>query len=290
MAEAKTQTTAAPAPAAPDTMMARALARFPWLEQLKGTGLIRAFLDGWTETGRAVDGRTAMRQHANYDKVFAGNKTADGRVRLSETQWLQYRDQVANMFKQYGLPKGFYDSPEDIGKFVAGEVSVTELQQRINEGVLAARQAPREVRDELRRFYDMPDGPLAAFFLDPDRAHEVIKNDFAKAQISGMAKVSGFGRLSERTATRLAQLGVTAEEALSNFGELAQSKELFGALVGTAEDKIGRTDQLNAAFGGNAKAKTKIQKRIEERLAAFQGGGGAAVGGEGIVGLGSSSR
>lgn len=272
-----------------DTMMGRALQRFPWLKNLQGTGLIQAFLKGWTETGKAADGLAALRNHANYETIFAGNKTSDGRVRMSEMAWMKYRDQVTAMFNQYGIPKGFYDSPEDIGKFVAGEVSVTELQARLSDGLLAARQAPQEVKDELRRFYDLPDGPLAAFFLDPDRALDVIKSDFAKAQISGIAKVSGFGRLSKDTASRLASLGVGAD-AIDTFSELARSKELFGGLIGTGEDDIGRADQLNAAFGGNAKAKAKIQKRVEQRLAEFQGGGGAAVGGEGIVGLGSSSR
>lgn len=222
-----------------------------------------------------------------YGGVMDARKKA-GLPAVSVSDILGYRQHAAELFQAAGLPKGYHDDRTDYDKFLAGDVSIAELSDRINLAAQAMYKAPQEARDALAQ-WGMGPGDMTAFWLNPDIAQPLLERKLAAAQLAGASMRVGFGSLSEQQATGLTQLGVTQDQAQSGFSELQQSQELFGSQDST-EQAIGRDEQIAARFGGDAKAMAEVQYRRRKRQATFEGGGGFAADQHGLTGLGSAPR
>lgn len=195
-----------------------------------------------------------------------------------------YRKAVVGIYRSYGIPESFYDTPEDLAALAAGEVSVAEVSQRVSQAAEAAYGSSPLVRQEMERMYGVGQGDLIAYFLDPQKAEPIIKQNFISAQIGAQARQTGYGTLTQDEAQRLAQQGVDQQAAAKGFGELAASQELFNPLD-QGESQIGRDTQLGAAFGGDAAAQREVELRRSKRLGEFSEGGGFATNQQGMVGV-----
>ncbi len=198
---------------------------------------------------------------------------------ISPDAYIAWERQAVSIFQQYGLPKGFYDQPDDFTKFLVNGVDTPELAQRVQRAAQVAMQVPQEVRDELASYAGVSDsiGALTALWLDPDRATTALEQQFTAATIGAQSRITGFGALSRDQAMRLAELGVTGDTARQGFGQLGALGQVAGpALAG--EQQITRQELLDAAFAGDVEAQRKITQRQEQRVAAFSGGGGYTVG------------
>lgn len=262
---------------------------WPWMP----ADLVDVFVKSWVDNGHlGTEGAANLamaevRKSPLYVHYFPGNLTPSGQVRLDESGYVAYREQAVNYMRQVGMPEGFYDEFADIGKLIEGDVSFNELRERIDDGFVAASNAPPEVRDELERLYGVTQGALAAFWLDPDRALGVIERDYVKAQIGGASKMSGFGEMRADELQRIAATGTSFDQAQEQFGRLARGQSLFNSLAGTTEDEISRDEQIAAEFFADVPAREKILKRQEGRVNKFQGGGGASASAGGLRGAGS---
>lgn len=203
---------------------------------------------------------------------------------------VDYRDKAVQMFRAAGLPKTFFDQPADLANFVGRDVSLAELQDRVNEGMTVARMAPAETRAQMEQLYGVDLGHLTAYFLDPARALPLLKKQEAAATLSGAGVRSGFGGLNRVEAERLATLGVSDQQASQAFGALVQNRELFGALPGqSGEPVVSRGQQLGAAFAGDEQALSLIERKRRARQAVFGGRGGLSASQAGVGGLGSAA-
>lgn len=207
---------------------------------------------------------------------------------LSEQEVLAYEAQATELMRSVGLPQGFYDQPDDFAKFLTNDISMAELNQRINDGYMAALNAPQEVRDELERFYNVGPGELAAYFLDENRLVSVLQKQRTSAEIAAQAKRTRYGALTREESEQLQVGGLTAESANQGFAELAQDEELYGALPGEAGQGISRQTQL-ATLSNDAKAKEEIEKKRRGRQSPFEGGASFASNREGYSGLGKAN-
>jgi hypothetical protein len=254
-------------------------------------------LDAWAWQ-KIVDGASVAQielelyeQQAFRDRfaaIFEFRKKFPDLPAPSPADILGYETAAAQLYKAAGLPVGFYDQPQDFVNLIGGGVSMAELTTRVQEGFEAAMKAPAEVRTELERLYGIQAGALAAFFLDPDKALPLLVKQFGAAQISGAGFRAGYDPLTVGQAERLADLGLTPEQAGQGFGELVRMEELFQPLPGreAAEVAISTEEQLGAAFGGVESAQARIERQRRARLAVFGGGGGFAAGEGGISGIG----
>lgn len=216
-------------------------------------------------------------------------RTAKKLAPISPGEYVAYERQARQIMRAAGLPEQFYDTRDDFTKFLGRDVSIAELNDRIQLGKQAVYESPAEVRETLMRDYGATEGELTAYFIDPDRALPLVEKQWRAAQVGGAAKRTGFGLTSRMENERLADMGVTAGQAQQGFSELADSRELFGALD-SGEENIGRDDQLDATFGGNAAARRRIENTRRRRQARFDGGGSFATGQQGVVGLGRNSQ
>lgn len=206
---------------------------------------------------------------------------------LSPGEYVTYEARATEMMRAAGLPKGFWDSPDDFTKLLTGDVSLNELQQRVTLAKQAAFGVPQDVRDHLARDYGIDAGHIAAAFLDPSRGEPLLERQFMASQIGAAGDRAGYGT-SRADNERLTDLGVSADQAQQGFSTLANSRELFGSLPGENTTGISHDEQLAAVFEGNSDAQRKVKRRQEQRTAAFGGGGGFVGGAGGFSGVGSA--
>lgn len=214
-------------------------------------------------------------------------RTKAGLAPISPGEYVAYERQARQIMRASGLPENFYDSKDDFTRFLVGDVSISELNDRVQLGKQAAFEAPAEVREMLVRDYGMTEGDLTAFFLDEKAALPLLEKKYRAAQIGGAGVRTGFGSTRVEN-ERLADLGITAGQAEQGFGVLSDSQELFGALD-RGEDTISRTEQIGAALEGNSAARRRIEQRRRRRQSQFESGGSFASGQTGVSGLGDTS-
>ncbi len=213
---------------------------------------------------------------------------------ISVDEVLDYERKARQLFQAAGLPPGFYDSPDDFYSFLVNDVSLSELNARVELAREYTYSVPQETRDEMQRLYGiagLSSGEEIAYVLDSKRALPLLQSQFAASQNAGAARRSGYGQLDRAEAERLAALGIDAQRAGQGFSVLVQARELFNALPGqeAAEDTITREEQLSGAFGGDARAQERIARRGELRASFGKTGGGFVADREGFGGLGTSS-
>lgn len=222
-----------------------------------------------------------MRENPLYKQRFAGMEAREkaGYDPISEEAYVQWEGQAKALFDHYDIPKDFYDTKEELDAFIAGDVSPDELKRRIVDGYQAVYSSPPETLSALQSMYNIDSGHMAAFFLDPTKGEEIIKQRWTAAQIGGFAQKTGFGALSAAEAERLGTGGLTGQKAQEAFGVLAQQDQLTQDL--TREEKL-------AAVGGDVAAGEKIATEAKKKKAAFDAGGTYATGTGGVSGLGTA--
>lgn len=213
-------------------------------------------------------------------------RTKAGMPPLSPGEYVAYERQARQIMRAAGLPESFYDTNDDFTRYLTRDVSLSELNDRIQLGRKAMFEQPREVIDTLMRDYGATEGELTALFLDPDRALPLVEKQWRAAQIGGAGARTGFGSTRAEN-ERLADLGISAEQAQQGFGLLGESRELFQSLDG-GEDVIDREEQLGAAFEDNPNARRRIEQRRRRRIGAFEAGGSFATSQTGVSGLGDT--
>lgn len=187
---------------------------------------------------------------------------------------------------QYGVPDAMFRDPALIGKMLVAGVRENELEQRFSINRDAAVNAPPEVRQALSSMYGVSnvDGALTAYYFDPDRALPLLNQQFQAAQIAG-AGIQQQVDVSQQTAERLAQQGVTWDQAQQGFRQVGLGRGLSAA----GGDSVTQEQMVAAQFGDGA-AQTSVERARAGRKAAFGGGGSPTEGQSGVSGLGSTSR
>jgi len=225
--------------------------------------------------------------HERFGAVIDGRAAANLNP-MSPQQILLWESQAAQIMREAGMPPGFYDEQSDFHQMMIGDLSVVQLQERLANGFVRVAQAPLAIRQAFTDFYGVQgDEALAAFFIDPDRAAPLIEKQVTAAEIAGEAVQHGFAP-DMAMAERLATQGVDRQLAFTGFARLAALDPVFEETVGETEDLDAMGEGIEAEFFADADAMAAMQGRVESRVAAFSGGGGAAATSEGIVGLGTS--
>ena len=225
---------------------------------------------------------------AGRDKLKSGAK--DYRVPTA-AEVIEYRSTTKDLLRNAGLPPSFYDQPQDfVDLMVTKDLSPRELETRIKGGFQKVNQAPQEVRDVFNSFFGAQgEGALAALFLDPTRAESVLGEMVAQAEVSGAGRQFGFD-INLTRAERLREQGINDYAAASQgFRQAGELRPLEQETISEATD-ITEEDLVGGAFGLDEQGLQKrkqLERRGQERQAAFGGSGGAAQG-QGGFGVGTA--
>jgi hypothetical protein len=174
----------------------------------------------------------ALRQTKAYQARFAANKTRidSGLRALSEAEYVTLEDQYQNVMRNYGLPATYYTKDSTgkqagFEKFIAGDVSASELEDRISIAQKRVIDAAPQVKEALKQFYpDIKDGDILAYTLDPAQGLANIQKKVLAAEIGGAAIGSKLATSATR-AEELARYGVTAETARTGYGAIGGGLE-----------------------------------------------------------------
>jgi hypothetical protein len=221
----------------------------------------------------------ATRNTDTYKKRFAGNaeRTKRGLPELTPATYLQYEEGYRATLRGLGMPIGFYDTEADFAKFIANDVEPKELALRVEKGYKAVANADPTVVAELKRLYAVDDASIAAFFIDPTRAQDLVIKQSQAAQAAAEARRQAGMELSATQAEALAtEFGdQTKSTAQAGFAAIGEQQQLFQAQM-QGEQAISQAEQIGATFGTNAEARRAIAARKRRRATEFEAGGGFA--------------
>jgi hypothetical protein len=216
---------------------------------------------------------------ANQDRIKAGLAA------LSPAEYVGLEDQYQNIMRNYGLPASYYakdDTGKQVGfeKFLANDVSATELEDRVATAQQRVLNTNPEVLKALKQFYpDLNNADILAYTLDPKQGLADIKRKVTAAEIGGAALQQGL-QANGGTAESLAGQGITkaqAQQGYTNVAEMlprgSQLADIYGETPytqATAEAEVFNTT-------GAADAAKKRKKLTALETAQFSGSSGVGA-------------
>lgn len=228
-----------------------------------------------------------LRETDSYKKRFAANaqRVAKGLRALSEAEYIGTEDQYQDVMRRYGMPESYYTKGEmgiqsGFEKFLAGDVSAVELEDRIQTAQNRVVNSNPEVAKALKEFYPgISNGDILAYVLDPANAIEQIKRKVTAAEIGGAAIQSGLQTGMTR-AEELAAAGITKAQAQQGFQTVAEVAPR-GSVLADIYKQSPYTQQTaeTEVFGlaGATEAAKQRKKLTQLETAAFSGSAGAGA-------------
>ena len=223
-----------------------------------------------------------------YQNRFAANKEriAKGLSALSPAEYIGLEDQYQNIMRNYGLPASYYTKDATgkqagFEKFLAGDVSASELEDRISTAQKRVLNANPEVTTALKQFYpDITNADILAYTLDPTQGLESIKRKVTAAEIGGAALQSGLTTNLTR-AEELQKYGVdkaAATAGYSTIGAGLQRGSELAAIYGESPYTQATAEQEVFNISGAQEARKQRQKVTGLEKAAFGGQTGLTSG------------
>lgn len=242
----------------------------------------RLLSEGWDPSALM----TQLEQSASYKERFKANdeRRKKGLKVLSPGEYVATETQMKSVLRSFGMPPGFYDSNDDITKFLANDVSPSELQERAQVAQQVWMLGPQENRTWWKEHYGLGDGAAIAAILDPNRALGLVQKQAAAAQLGGTAQRQGL-KVDTGRAEQLAGYGVSADQALEGFGQIAESLVADQGIAKRFGSSITQTEEEDARLLGLASSRRKLKGLQASEAALFSGGG--AAGGGALSGSGS---
>jgi hypothetical protein len=228
-----------------------------------------------------------LRETDAYKKRFAANaqRVAKGLRALSEAEYIGTEDQYQDVMRRYGMPESYYTKGElgiqsGFERFLAGDVSAVELEDRIQTAQNRVVNSNPEVAKALKEFYPgISNGDILAYVLDPANAIEQIKRKVTAAEIGGAAIQSGL-KTGMTRAEELAAAGITKAQAQQGFQTVAEVAPRGSQLAEIyKQDPYTQTTAEQEVFGlaGATEASKQRKKLTQLETAAFSGSAGAGA-------------
>ena len=236
---------------------------------------IRAALANRTITGASSVDEIGiqLRESPAFQRRFAANEArrAAGKPVYSVTQTLLLESQYRKNLRDSGMPAGFYDDPTSLQNFLINDISPDEILARVTQGYQAVRNADPTVINELKTLYNLDDGSIAAFFVDPTKAQDNILRAARASEVAAQArKQAGIG-LTAASAEELVRQGVTEAEAQTGFTTYKQQESLYRPLMG--EEALTQEEAIAGTLGTSAQAAQRVGTRKRRRKGEFEAGG-----------------
>ena len=228
-----------------------------------------------------------LRERPEYDRRFPAMKLRRdaGFNAISELQYVQLEDTYRQTLRAANMPVGFYDDAKDFETLIQYDVSGNEFQRRVSLAYQARDTANADVIKQLKELYNLDDEWVAAYYLDPVKTKDLIKQEqqMRSAELSTAVMNTVGAGLTKRTAERLEQANV----GISDVPKLATRAGMLSQLIG--EETFSASELAAGSFGIDSVAATKLRRRGETRLAPFAGNAGLLISDQGGIGLGAAS-
>ena len=218
----------------------------------------------------------SIREEDKYKERFAGNemRRSKGLGDLSPSTYVALEDSYRQTLRSNGIPADLFDTPAELAELIANDVSVSEFNSRIESARSLMQDAPASVRDQMSRLFNVTEGQLLAYYIDPDKALPVLKEQERAARIGSAAVENAGMQLSTSAAEDLSRRGFTEDEARVGFSKVSKLGEL--AQTFTGEQNITEQQIIASQFGFDTQAEKDLARRKEQRVGEFKRGGSYA--------------
>ena len=224
-----------------------------------------------------------LRQTPEYKQRFPAMEALASKGRaLSEAEYVDYERTAAQLEQRYGFPTGLLSN--SVTDLLTNEVSAAELNDRAILASAAALEAPEDIRNTMSQYYNIDQGGLAAYFLDPDKAVPLLEKQYASSVIGTEAARQGV-QIEALGAEQLQGMGVSQEQARSGFGQVAR----MGAFSQGRGDVVTQQQLISGTFAQDERALKDIERAQGARLGQFRQGGSYTSTQQGVTGLGSAA-
>ena len=234
-----------------------------------------------------------LRETDAYKNRFAANQARikNGLRALSEADYIRNEDAYQEVMRRRGLPTSYYEQTVDpvtgitkqkgFEALLAGDVSSTELEDRIVTAQDRVLNANPEIARTLKQFYPgISNGDILAYSLDPVNAINAIKRKITTAEIGTAAKQEGLTTGLTR-AEELATMGVTGATAAQGYKTIGGGLQRGSQLASIyGEDAYNQATAEQEVFGlaGAPEARKQRQKITGLEKATFSGQTGLTSG------------
>lgn len=264
--------------------------RTDWSEYLSqvfnsyGLGTLAPKIREFVQQGFTPDTVTLKLQDTpEYQQRFAGNtaRKKAGLPVLSPAEYLATETAYKQAMRTAGLPAGFYDNPDDFSTFIGVDVSPAELKERVDIAAQTIEGADPFFKQQLKQYYNVNDGDMVAYALDPNRALSLIQRQSQAVQFGAEAARQGI-TAPKSMAEQYAGLGVSQQQARQGFEQVAEilpTAQKLSEMTPGAQP-VGLEETTSAVFGGAGSAdyKQRIRRLSEIEQSRFSGQAGVGRG------------
>lgn len=205
-----------------------------------------------------------------YQQRFSGNadRIKAGLPALTPAQYVATEQSYKQVLSQFGLPAGFYDSPQALHDFIAKDVSPQELQSRAQIAQQVWLSNDADTKTAWRSFYGLSDGTAIANILDPKTALPIIQREANAAQAGGEMLRQGLSPDQQRLEGYSDQ-GYTVAQMDKGIQQTAAEQQTMGGLSQRFGIGYDQGTALDATIGNNATALATRQRLISNETALF---------------------
>ncbi len=212
-----------------------------------------------------------LRETEAYKTRFKGNldRIKNGLPALSEAEFLSTETSLKDVVRRY-VGSGEYDSQDNLNKWIAGDLSPQELNDRLSLYQENWDTQPLQVKDAWAAHGLTPRDAIKAL-MDPSVSETTLKRNAAVYSL-GAASVNAFGNDSALNTERLGYLadaGVTKQDAEKGYKDIAARQDYEGFLAKTAGVRLDLKDQEDAALLGDQRAEQQRKKVLNTDEARF---------------------
>lgn len=244
------------------------------------SGLFQTYIQSVVDTGSAALALEQTRGSSGYDQTFVGNRRSDGSLVMDEPDYFAYSRGWDRLFLNRNLNPTAFRATGNFEKAVRGEVSIAELDGRLNaveSGIVNNTEGTRQFFTENYGITDLStlgqdNRNLAlAMAIDTSVGSDVLARNISASQIGGEAALQGYRRSVERAET-LARAGVSQSQARGLYSQAGT--QLPGLSATTERFNRGATDltAFEDAFAlGDASETARLQRALGEEQSSFSG-------------------
>lgn len=180
--------------------------------------------------------RLFLMEQPEFKARFPALETLRNKQRaISPEQYIELEKSYLGIMRSAGLTQEFFDNPNDFNDLIANEVTPDEFRTRIQDGYNRVANTSPLVRQAFRNYFGIQgDQALASFFIDPEKSAPALLKAAAAAEIGAAAYAQDM-EIDVNYATKLAEQGVTYQQALEGMRRITQLSGLFEAGVGEVQ-------------------------------------------------------
>jgi hypothetical protein len=235
----------------------------------------------YAKNGYGADAISLLLQGTKeYKTRFAANdlRAAKGLSVLTPAEYLSTESAYRQLMQDSGMPKGYYDNPADFQKWIADDVSPTEVKGRIDLAVASTSQANTAVKQQLAALYGVDEKYLTAYFFDRTKSLPLLQKQEKTAEFS--AEAAKRGLLTDRARFEgYITSGLTQSAASQGFQTVASELPNLDAIAQRFGTTFGQAEEEGAVFGTSSASAEKRTGLASQERAQFASSRGASAGG-----------